>query len=162
MKCATAGGWNKGKANGRKRSRSLLWLVTLTRSCCAQRQSIRHLGLLLMSAGNKSEEAGLYFAAWLPCRSRHRPAYPSKTDTFRAQSHPLGISASRLHVPIYLIYSLLDFFSSFAAGPSCAFHYLSQMFLLWRRCLVYMLWVAEHRGYQSLSLSVSKRHSWCQ
>lgn len=64
------------EASGKKKNRSLLWWLTLTRSCCAQRQSIRHPALLLMSTGNKSEEAGLYFAAWLTCRSRHRPMCP--------------------------------------------------------------------------------------
>lgn len=64
------------EASGKKKNRSLLWWLTLTCSCCAQRQSIRHPALLLMSTGNKSEEAGLYFAAWLTCRSRHRPMCP--------------------------------------------------------------------------------------
>lgn len=66
----------KSEVNERKKSRSLLWWVTLTRSRCAQCQSIRHPALLLMSTGNKSEEAGLYFAAWVTCRSRHRPMCP--------------------------------------------------------------------------------------
>lgn len=135
MKCATAGGWNKGKANGRKKSLSLLWLVTLTHSCCAQCQSIRHLGLLLMSTGNKSEEAGLYFTAWLTCWSRHRSA----CRCIRPKLTPPKLSfthwGSRLRL-LYLIYSLLDFFfSPFPAGRP--FHSLSQMFLLFRLCLAH-------------------------
>lgn len=69
-------GEKKGRRMERKKSRSLLWWVTLTRSRCAQCQSIRHPALLLMSIGNKSEEAGLYFAAWVTCRSRHKPMCP--------------------------------------------------------------------------------------
>lgn len=154
MKCGFAGGWNKGKANGRKKSQSLLWLVTLTRSCCAQCQSIRHPGLLLMSTGNKSEETGLYFAAWLTCRSRHWPACPCippkltppELSFTRWESWPLISvfpSISSIH---YLA------FSPFAAGLLCAFHYLSQMSLLFRRCLVCM---PLSCGTQRVSITVT-------
>lgn len=109
MKRRTAGGWNEEKANGRKKSRSLLRLVTLTRSCCAQCQSIRHPGLLLMSTGNKSEETGLYFAAWLTCRSRHWPACPCippkltppELSFTRWESWPLSSRLSRLFIIIF-------------------------------------------------------------
>lgn len=115
----------KREANGRKKSRSLLWWVTLTRSCCAQRQSIRHPALLLMSTGNKSEEAGLYFAAWVTCRSRHRPMCPCippqltspRLSFTRWESLPLFsllLSISSIH------YADSCFFFFFAS-PSCLF-----------------------------------------
>lgn len=129
----------KGKRMEGGKSRSLLWLVTLTRSCCAQRQSIRHPALLLMSTGNKSEEAGLYFAAWVTCRSRHRPMCPCippqltspRLSFTRWESLPhfslLLLSISSIHYA-----DSLGFFSS-SSVPVPRVHlilYLSQTFLL--------------------------------
>lgn len=115
------------EASGKKKNRSLLWWLTLTRSCCAQRQSIRHPALLLMSTGNKSEEAGLYFAAWLTCRSRHRPMCPCipprltspRLSFTRWESLPLFsplLSISSIHYADSLFPPPFFF-----ASPSCLF-----------------------------------------
>lgn len=79
--------------------------------------------------------------------------YPSQTDTSGTQFHPLGILASRLCLPVYLIYSLLVFLFPFAPGPLCAFHYLSRMFRLFRRCLVCM---PISCGTQRVSITVTQ------
>lgn len=138
MKCGTAGGWNKGKANGRKKSGSLLWLVTLTRSCCAQCQSIRHPGLLLMSTGNKSEEAGLYFAAWLTCRRRHRPCpcTPTPSHTPPYWHLPSSVSPAGnlcLSSPSFRLSHLfiITFFFSLLLVPRVHFIIYLKCFFCW-------------------------------
>ena len=98
----------------------------MTRSRCAQCQSIRHPALLLMSTGNKSEEAGLYFAAWVTCRSRHRPMCPCippqltspRLSFTRWESLPLFcllLSISSIH------YADTTRFFFFFACPLCLF-----------------------------------------
>lgn len=104
----TVGGSNKREANGRKKSRPLLWLATLTCSCCAQRQSIRHSALLLMSFGNKSEEAELYFAAWVTCRSPNRPMCLCIPPTW----HPPGSVSSLPLVSLLLSVSSIHYADS--------------------------------------------------
>lgn len=127
----TVGGWNESEVNGRKKSRSLLWLVTLTRSCCAQRQSIRHPALLLMSTGNKSDEAGLYFAAWVTCQSRHRPMCPCIPPQLTSpglsftcwESLPLVSLLLLSVIPLPCRYFVCFF--CFFASPLCSFDTLS-------------------------------------
>lgn len=141
-------GEKKGRRMERKKSRSLLWWVTLTRSRCAQCQSIRHPALLLMSIGNKSEEAGLYFAAWVTCRSRHKPMCPCtssqltspKLSFTRWESLPLFSlfsSISSIHYADKLV-----FFFSLPVPCVRLILYLSPVFLLFiclQRVCVYAL-----------------------
>lgn len=119
-------GEKKGRRMERKKSRSLLWWVTLTRSRCAQCQSIRHPALLLMSIGNKSEEAGLYFAAWVTCRSRHKPMCPCTSSQLTSPK----LSFTRWEsLPLFSLFSSISsihyadklgvFF--FFASPLCSF-----------------------------------------
>lgn len=137
----TVGGWNEREADGRKKRRSLLCLVTLTRSCCAQCQSIRHPALLLMSTGNKSEEARLYFAAWVTCRSRHGPMCPCIP---RQLTSP-GLSFTRWESfppPFYLIYSLCGLFYLLLLCQSPVFTYYFSL-----KCLLLFAWQTTWRIY---------------
>lgn len=122
-----AGDWGKKRegSEGKEKSRSLLWWVTLTCSRCAQCQSIRHPALLLMSTGNKSEQARLYFAAWVTCWSRHEPMCPSLPSP--------QLTSPRL---TFTRWESLPLFSLFLSISSI--HYADSLFFFFCQSLVFI------------------------
>lgn len=119
--------WLGKKWKWMKKNRSLLWWVTLTQSRCSQRQSIRHPALLLMNAGNKSEEAGLYFAAWVTCLSRHEPMCPCIPPQLTSPRH----SFTRWESLPLLSISPYSLCRSFFLFQSCVFIWF---FIYLERC----------------------------